>query len=450
MRGRVGMLLTAFLAASALSAGEQFLLDTTVNYQPSQESECSPAVAFGASEHLVVWQTARFGEVCAQRVTRGGGVLDLHPIWLGSGYRPVVAFDGVNFLVAWGYMGIRCTRVAPSGAVLDTSPIPVCTLAYAQFTPAVASGDSVSLVVWTDVRDSADTAIYATRVTRSGTVPDPDGILVTGAIGSQDEPAVTSDGNDWLVVWRDDRNDSAGDIFGARVSASGIVLDTAGIPICRAAGIQANPSVSFGDSVFLVTWDDSGTGPSRDIYCTRVTAAGEVLDSVGILVTGATNDQTNPAIAFNGADFQLSWVDNRNGNYSTFMERVLRRRGLCWTRSGVQSTTRYSQDLPTLAHDDTLCLTVWQDSMNGHSFSPDIYAARVNRAGRVADPHGILLSCGRQSSQTAARAALADSGFPGCVGTSQLPARHPLCPARPWRPPAGLGAGLCVRLSQVV
>lgn len=388
-------------------------MDTTVSYQPSQESECSPAIALGASEYLVVWQSGRNTSISATRVTRCGDVLEPHPIWIGWGGSPDVVFDGSNFLVVWNYLGIRCIRIGPSGVLLDTSPIPVCTLAYAQLTPAVARGDSVSLVVWTDARDSADTAVYAARVTRSGTVLDPDGILVAGAIGSQDEPAVAVDGNDWLVVWRDDRVDSAGDIVCARVSAAGIVRDTAEIPICRAAGIQANPTVSFGDSVFLVVWEDSWTGVDRSIRGTRVSMGGELLDSAGFLVSDAVRDQVNPACAFDGVSFLVSWSDFRNNAYSSdiYGARVAQTGSVLDTTGFAVSTTLRSQSLPALVRDDTLCLAVWQDSVNGSGFSPDIYAARVNRAGQVADPHGILVTCGRTAGQGAARAVPTDAGF---------------------------------------
>ena len=397
----------------ALPPGDEFLVDTTILYQPELGGQLNPAVAFGANEFLAVWQDEN--RVSASRIAASGAVLDPRSIsigWGNAGSCPAVTFDGLSFLVAWSFLGLRCIRVAPSGAVLDTSPIPVCTLAYAQFTPAVASGDSVSLVVWTDVRDSADTAICAARVTRSGVVLDPDGILVAGAVDSQDEPAVTSDGNDWLVVWRDDRNDSAGDIFGARVNAAGTVLDTLGIAICRAVGTQSNPAVSFGGSVFLVAWEDSGNSPNRDIRGARVSSGGDVLDTAGILISGATGDQTSPAVDYDGESFVVSWTDFRAGRTSDIYGARVAQTGVVLDTLGFPICTALrSQNLSALARDDTLCLAVWQDSMSGFIFSPDIYAARVNRAGRVADPHGILLSCGRQSSQTAARAALADSGF---------------------------------------
>jgi len=47
------------LLVGVLSAEEQFLVDTTISYQPTQISEYYPSAAFGASEYLVVWQSGR-------------------------------------------------------------------------------------------------------------------------------------------------------------------------------------------------------------------------------------------------------------------------------------------------------------------------------------------------------------------------------------------------------
>jgi large repetitive protein len=89
----------------------------------------------------------------------------------------------------------------------------------------------------------------------------------------QSFPDVAFDGQNFLVVWQDSRGSATSDvydIFGARVSAAGDVLDPSGIVISNAVGDQKSPAVAFDGQRYLVVWADSRTGSPR-IHGTRVT-----------------------------------------------------------------------------------------------------------------------------------------------------------------------------------
>lgn len=64
-------------------------------------------------------------------------------------------------------------------------------------------------------------------------------------------PAVAFDGTNYLVVWMDYRSESP-DIYGARVSAGGTVLDTSGIAISTAANDQLWPALGRGHTCQLL------------------------------------------------------------------------------------------------------------------------------------------------------------------------------------------------------
>ncbi len=379
--------------ASALLPGDEFMVDTTIAYQPWSGE--NPAVAYGSSEYLVVWQ--HDDAIHGARVTASGKLLDPSGTEVapaGSGCFPAVAFDGANFLVIWRTVDLRIhgARVSPSGVVLDPNAIPVCSLSVCQSRPAVASGDTSCLVVWTDGRNGATTDIYGARVSRSGMVLDPGGIPIARDSGNQDEPVVTFDGSEHLVVWRDAGHDSAGDICGARVNAAGVVLDSLAIPISCAASAQAEPAVSFGDSVFLVAWDDSSSGSSRDIFCARLSPAGQVLDTNRIVVSTSDSGQTNPAVVFDGTDFLLSWTDCRNGNRSSdiYGARVSQTGIVLDTLGFPVCTAANVQMMPALARGDTLCLAAWSDQR--FSGVPAIFGARISRNGQVLDSDGFVVS----------------------------------------------------------
>ena len=74
----------------------------------------------------------------------------------------------------------------------------------------------------------------------------------------QEEPSVVANGNGYFVVWADKRTygSTEYDIYGARVSATGAVLDPAGIPICTDPGRQTSPRIAFDGEKYLVVWED--------------------------------------------------------------------------------------------------------------------------------------------------------------------------------------------------
>jgi hypothetical protein len=283
-------------------------------------NQLEPAVAFDGTNHLVVWQhlptqTADDvrSDVFGARVTPAGTVLDPEGIPIATTTdresRPVVASDGTNYLVAWEKPsgGIHATRVSKAGTVLDSPALTIAPDGPPQpgpITAAVAYGGGSYLVVWTLGRD-----VVASRVGTDGSVLDPAGVTISRSADGRAEPAVAFDGTNYLVTWEDNRNDPWGDIFAARVSPAGTVLDPSGIAIAAdsspAGSEQAEPSVAANGS-FLVTWrDDRRLGASAsgfDIFATRVNGDGAVLDPSGISLTDSATYDSQPAVAPGAGD----------------------------------------------------------------------------------------------------------------------------------------------------
>ena len=197
-----------------------------------------------------------------------GTVLDPEQIWISTAANaqdlPDVASDGQDFLVAWqdervtGFREIYAARVSADGAVLDPDGIPVSTGGCCRFTPAIAFGGGNYLVVW--VHPSAFTDIRGSRVTPGGTVLDPSGIPISVGGRWHWEPAVASNGTDSFVVWWDQR--SANDVYGTRVTADGTVLDPDGILISSGHG-GTMPAIAYDGVNYLVAWEDErSTAPS--------------------------------------------------------------------------------------------------------------------------------------------------------------------------------------------
>jgi hypothetical protein len=231
---------------------------------------------------------------------------------------PAVGFDGTNYMVVFQRNGqILGERVSPSGAVLDTaggfaisSGIP---FVITSFAPSLAFDGTNYLVVWQ--KYISDQNIFGARVTPSGQVLDEFSITTNAA--EQVFASVAFDGTNYLVVWQDNRlgisPDYWTDIYGARVTPQGGVLDTNPIPICTAPGNQSIPSVAWSGTNYLVAWIDGRTGDDYNpaVYCARIGADGVLMDgppeSGGVAITTAPNQKGDPRVAFDGQNYFVAW-----------------------------------------------------------------------------------------------------------------------------------------------
>jgi hypothetical protein len=115
----------------------------------------------------------------------------------------------------------------------------------------------------------------------------------------------------YLLVWQADRNEKA-DIVGLRLDKSGKPLDAKPLLICAAKDVQGGAFVTFGGGVFLVVWQDLRNEKDWDVYAARVTPEGKVLDPDGVLVAGGPLNQSAPAACFDGKGFLVLYANQLN------------------------------------------------------------------------------------------------------------------------------------------
>jgi hypothetical protein len=178
------------------------------------------------------------------------------------------------------------------------------------YTPAVAFGDDTYLVAWQSGRIAKGdlcsngpdfvAGIVAARLDSTGKVLDPDPFVVSDAADLQERPAIAFGGGVFVVVWQDLRNGKDWDVYAARVSPDGTVLDTDGILVAGLARSQGAPRVAWDGKTFVVTWMDNSAGRYR-VAAARLTLEGTVLDPKGIKLSVHDDlDSIFPAIASSG------------------------------------------------------------------------------------------------------------------------------------------------------
>jgi hypothetical protein len=420
---------------------DPFLVDSSLVPMRLSYAQTTPRAAFDGTNYLMVWNGKWYGSedsIVATRLNASGSVLDPCGIRIGKGAAPSVAFDGTNYLVAWEQdSAIRCARVSRAGVVLDT---PLTVTNVRGVAPAVAFDGSNYLVAW------GGHDLCAARVSPAGTVLDTGGILVSGAAGVQEFPTIAYDGANCLVTWQDMRSGGYLDIYGARVTPSGSVLDAGGIAISTATYSQYYPAVAFDGTNYLVTWQDYRT-TDFDIFASRVTPAGVVLDPGGLPIATSAIYQRYPSLTFGEGSYFVTWERwDSAGCSGIWGSRVQtsgipRDTGFCvapagaffapvtfdgnryfvsWRQDGIRATwvdtsghiqnqsgspvyaAANKQRQPSAAFNGTDYLVVWQDERPGDS--ADIRGIRVSQSGAQVDPHPFTLSAALKAQSNPAAA----------------------------------------------
>ncbi len=217
---------------------------------------------------------------------------------------------------------------AVAGELAIGEPVALPTRDYS-VSPAVAYGDGSYLVVWQEgwhgLGGKAD--ILAARVASGGKVLDAKPIVVSSAEGAQSDPAVaySKDSKCFVVVWGDFRNGTDYDVYAARVSADGKVLDGKAIAVAAKAGLnETGPSVGSAGKDFLVSWasfkmtevenrktKEKTQVPTYEVLAARVSgSSGKVLDEKPLALAEGCH---SPAVASGGGGYLVVFKNAAKG-----------------------------------------------------------------------------------------------------------------------------------------
>jgi len=302
-------------------------------------AEHFPAVDFkrsdeGAPEYLVAWGDTRDDEadVFAARVATDGTVLDPGGFRVSSAAQhrqdAAVGFDGSQYLVAWSEWvsepGVACARVAADGTPIDIDAIRVVDLDTWERCPQVASTPFRSLVIWQDERNfpTSEVDIYGAWVDPDGVVYPPGEPLCTEP-GKQIDLALAWDGaNSFLVAYAQKRYGEYSDVWGLIVHADGSPI-IGPFPICQAPLAQTNVHATFGQSDFMVVWQDERNAFNADLYAARVAPDGTVLDPDGrAIVVSDELHERYPRVSWNGQNYLAVYERNDGSQSDTYGVRL--------------------------------------------------------------------------------------------------------------------------------
>ncbi|HEU5058276.1 MAG TPA: hypothetical protein VFU21_17210, partial [Kofleriaceae bacterium] len=305
---------------------------------------------------------------------------------------PAATFDGTNYIVVWRRAGdIWGSRVTTAGAVLDSTEgvggVAIAATPNVQADPAITCSASQCLLAWADARDLTDPDNPALDVVAQRLAFDlsPVGgeITVNSFLRNQDEPSLTTVGTGaFLAVWTDARS-GVRNVFATRVSGIGAVLDPNGELVNTSSrNAQNRPAYAIGATTQLATWADSRNF-GDDIMARRSDAAGNMLGDGAVVVSDAEWDQTGSAVAFDGTRYVVVWRDTRNVDADIFAARMAED-GTLEDPAGIAVTTAAGgQIAPDVASGGGVSLVAWQDRRDPAS-GYDLMGAILAADGSVA------------------------------------------------------------------
>lgn len=257
------------------------------------------------------------GPVAAQLALTGE--IAVNTLTTGNQLEPAVALqsDG-EFVVTWesegadgDESGVRFRRFTSAGAgVGDEFEVNDVT-AFSQRLPAIGTdGNGNFRVAWQTEVQQNDFGVAARTFAADGT-PDADEFQVNQATGGFQHNAdiVVADDGSFVVVWQDDGQQAAGDIFLR-------TFDDAGDPI--SGEVKVNQSLGFfrakpavardGTGELVVVWEAEVAKELHNIYARLFDADGDPLDDEFRVNATVAGSQKAPDVARLGTgEFMVVW-----------------------------------------------------------------------------------------------------------------------------------------------
>lgn len=375
--------LVAAPAVLAEPVGNQFEISTVGPPGDSRFDADDPRVAFGASGGLVVYT--------------GTATLDEQEVF----GRPVDAGGNPSGPQR------RLTFVGDAG---DTGP--------EARNPDVAFNSRAGefLLVWSGIPTAPnDEDIFAQRVATSGQrLGDPVQVSQAGGVGpgsdgdnQRPRVAYNPQNDEYLVVWRDNRNGTGGVIRGQRLlGVSAAETGDDDFFVSDPATSDTNRvDVEYGSAgnEFLVVFDNDIGGGEDEIVAQRVSATGGVSPETQVSQQGPAGDSDfdvdRPAVAYGAGEFLVAWVGDRTADEE--QEIYVQRLSVSGQEIGADSQVStqgadgdpdFDADRPALTHDAAAneYVVTWQGTrffdVPAGDGEEEIFAQRLNAtAGEIGE-----------------------------------------------------------------
>ncbi|QDU69044.1 hypothetical protein [Engelhardtia mirabilis] len=295
-------------------------------------------------------------------------------VWSDLRSEPLTTFSG-NATVR----DIFAVRLDPAGLPLDPTPIPISTTFGEQREPQVAWNGENWLVVWRDQSPTqsffAD-GILAVRVSPDGVVLDESPLVLHAfETSSSSMFALATSGTDWMVAYQGTTSTETG-IFGVRVAADGTVVDPAGVELVPGTFfLFFNLGLASAGGEYLLTYTASGA-PIAKRYSSNLAALGTL------------NNLPAGSFASDGSQYMVTWIEGGQVRASTMSTT-----GVLAVPAGLALGSSASvTGSPHASWAGGQWWVYWRNVLLGP------LAVRITSTGQVLDPGGIALDTPNENS----------------------------------------------------
>lgn len=238
-------------------------------------------------------QNPQFIDAWRRRISGATGqFLDAAPVLNGTGYvsNVRVRSDGTSWIMLyqsnWSHNSANVDAVMNfiSASGVQTPPSNPTPYAGGTGTPDIACNGAAGaegkyLIVWRNNTLASANNSIAGRIMNADRTFATGAFTISDAPGRQLSPVVGWDGSTFVVAWDDQRNQDAffdhrTDIYAARITTAGQVLDPNGIAVIRDADAEATASILATSGMSLVASARFMLAPPLDSYRIGITRLG--------------------------------------------------------------------------------------------------------------------------------------------------------------------------------
>ena len=285
----------------------------------------NPTLAWTGSEYGVAWRDSRDGnyEIYFNRLDADGGPLGSAMRITedgGQSYGPSMVWTGSEYGVAWqddrdGDWGIWFSRIDPAGNKIGPD-VRVSNTGGNAWNPFLIWTGSVYAVAWREERDG-NWEIYFARIDELGNRIG-DEVRVTNDPAGSRIPSLAWTGSEYGIAWYDQR-DGNNEIYFTILDADGN-KPGADVRVTSQVASSAVPRLVWTGDEYGVVWYDNRHGNFEVLFATLGPAGNKL--SPDLRISNATGLSEWPVLAWSGSEYAMAWQDDRDGNYEIYLASV--------------------------------------------------------------------------------------------------------------------------------
>jgi len=224
--------------------------------------------------------------------------------------------------------------------------------------------------------------IHGRTYNRDGADPQPDPMTDTDidiSPGPPDQsyhaedPAIAYGSSKFFVAWEQNPANPFNpptrydwDIYGSIVSTSGSVSQISS-PICDADGLQADPSVAYGSSKFLVCWEDARLGTNNYNVWGRFYSSSGSPSGSEFQITSSSDTEAEPWVGYGDGFFYVIYEKGdspENGPYGLELKKISASGSTVWTKTVATGSSNIDNIYPSCAFNEATdeLLVSWTDA----------------------------------------------------------------------------------------